>query len=75
MKKRTLKSLSLNKNSISNLTKSRISGGRTNTVTCATICLEYLNPHHYLAYPKDAVQATIPPNAVSMFNHETCWRC
>ena len=75
MKKRTLKSLSLNKKSISNLTKSSISGGRTNSVTCASICLEIRNPHHYLAYPKEAEQATIPLNAVSMFNHETCWNC
>lgn len=70
MKKKNLKSLNLNKNSVSNLTKSAVTGGRTNGVTRATICLRYQNADELLTKTN-----TIVTNFVSGGIHETCWRC
>ncbi|WP_298427903.1 hypothetical protein [uncultured Kordia sp.] len=70
MKKQSLKSLSLNKNSVSNLTQSTITGGRTNGVTIATICVKYPHSHHLLAETN-----TIVTKFVSGGIHKTCWTC
>lgn len=70
MKKKNLKSLNLNKKSVSNLTKSTVTGGRTNGVTAATICLRYANADELLAQTR-----TIVTNFVSGGIHKTCWRC
>lgn len=70
MKKRNLKSLNLNKNSVSNLTKTTVTGGRTNGVTRATVCLLYHNADELLAETNPIVT-----RRVSGGIHKTCWTC